>query len=85
MKYDLESAKEALIEEFTNAPYTREEPLGYAGASRKIQNYLIACVDAGDTSMWDWFNKNIIEAFNVTGVDQTTLDFAREVLVRSKS
>lgn len=84
MKTDLELAKEALTSEFDDAPYTRENPLGNAGASRKIQKYVIACVDAGDASMWDWFETNIIEKFHVTGVERGVLEFARDVLLRAR-
>lgn len=85
MKYDVESAKEALIDEFTIASHAREDPLGNAGASRKIQNYLIACVETNDACLWDWFEQNIIHKFGVTGIERTTLEFARDVLVRAKS
>lgn len=84
MKSNLELVKDALIDEFTNAPYTRENPLGNAASSRKIQEYIIACVDADDTRMWDWFERNIVEQFHVTGVEQGLLEFARDVLKRSR-
>lgn len=81
---NLELAQKALVEEFTNSPYTCDHPLGNAASSRKIQEYVIACVDAKDTCMWDWFETNIIEEFNVKGVEKEMLEFARDVLERSQ-
>lgn len=85
MKSKLELTKDALIDEFNNAPYTREFPLGNAATSRKIQEYLIACVEAEEKGMWDWFETNIIKEFSVIGIDRGVLEFARDVLVRYKS
>lgn len=85
MKSDLELTKEALVDEFTKADYNVDNPLGNAGAYRKIQEYLIACVDAESDDMWDWFETNIVDQFNVSGVDQFMLEFAQGVLVRYKS
>lgn len=80
----LESAKTALIDEFTQNEYTRVEPFGNSASDRKIQEYVIACVDAKvySTDMWEWFDENIIKQFGVTGVDRSTMDFAHRVLDR---
>ena len=47
MKENVEQAKFLLEDEFKSYPHVKDNPLGHAGSSRKIFQYIDACIKDG--------------------------------------
>ena len=47
MKENVEQAKLLLEDEFKSYPHVKDNPLGHAGSSRKIFQYIDACIKDG--------------------------------------